>query len=275
MATDGLRIEPVTDSRDPRVAAFLSIRDRDLSDGHGGRFIIEGKVSLATFLEHGRFAPESLLVCETRLRSLQDMVCSLGDDIPVYVAPQGVMDDIAGFHVHRGILACGKRGTSRQAAELLPARGPSTILILCGLSNHDNVGGCFRNAAAFGADAILLDSRSCDPLYRKAIRVSAGNTLRLPFSHSGSGEELIGIARAAGYDIWALTPAPDAPPISAAPRPERIALVLGSEGPGLPAELIARARPVRIPMIAGFDSINVATAAAIALSHIFGTGDGN
>ncbi|MFN3312364.1 MAG: TrmH family RNA methyltransferase [Hyphomonas sp.] len=265
-----MKLVRITDSRDPRVAAFLSIRERDLANGHGGRFIVEGRVTLETLLTRSRFEVESLFLCETRLDPLADLLAKLPDGIPVYVAPQAVMDAVAGFPMHRGVLACGRKGAPRMPQDILPTEGRSTALILAGLSNHDNVGAGFRNAAAFGADAVLLDEGSCDPLYRKAIRVSSGASLWLPFSHQGTGGELIVAAEAAGHEVWALTPRAEAEPLPSLKVPERVALLLGAEGPGLPAELIARARPVRIPMTEGFDSVNVATAAAIALAHVFG-----
>ena len=259
----------LTDPRDPRLAPYLSIRERDLTNGHGGRFIVEGKVTLETLLTRSRFGVESLFLCETRLEPLAQLLHQGPADVPVYVASQGVMDSVAGFPMHRGVLACGLKGAPHAAADVLPADGPSTALLLAGLSNHDNVGACFRNAAAFGASAVLLDSESCDPLYRKAIRVSSGTTLWLPFAHGGSGASLIEAAEATGHEVWALTPRADAEPLPAIRVPARVALLLGAEGPGLPRDLIARARPVRIPMTDGFDSVNVATAAAIALAHIF------
>ena len=179
------------------------------------------------------------------------------------------MDAVAGFPMHRGVLACGIKGAPRAARDILPADGPSTALLLAGLSNHDNVGACFRNAAAFGAGAVLLDETSCDPLYRKAIRVSSGTALWLPFAHGGTGASLIEAAEASRHEVWALTPDTNAEPLPSLKVPQRVALLMGAEGPGLPADLIAKARPVRIPMTDGFDSINVATAAALALAHVF------
>ncbi|MBA4226015.1 MAG: RNA methyltransferase [Hyphomonas sp.] len=268
---------------DPRVEAYVSIRERDLTGGHGGRFIVEGKVTLETLLRRGRFEVESLFLCETRLGPLRDLLAEVPEGVPVYVAAQGVMDAVAGFPMHRGVLACGRKGASVPPAEFLTSRACgslsfdfaqdeprcSTLLLLSELSNHDNVGACFRNAAAFGADAVLLDGASCDPLYRKAIRVSSGAALWLPFAQGGTGAGLIAAAEAAGHEVWALTPRRDAEPLPALKVPPRVALLMGAEGPGLPAEMIARARPVRIPMTEGFDSVNVATAAAIALSSVF------
>lgn len=259
----------VRDADDPRLDAYVSIRERDLTGGHGGRFIVEGKVTLETLLTRGRFEVESLFLCESRLAPLSGLLAKVPADVPVYVAPQVVMDEIAGFPMHRGVLACGRKGPPAAARDVLPPHGRSTALLLAGLSNHDNVGACFRNAAAFGANAVLLDETSCDPLYRKAIRVSSGASLWLPFAHGGSGGAQVEAAEAAGHEVWALTPRADAEPLPSIRVPERLALLMGAEGPGLPAELITRARPVRIPMTAGFDSVNVATAAALALSHVF------
>lgn len=257
---------------DPRVDSYVSIRERDLTGGHGGRFIVEGKVTLETLLTRSRFEVESLFLCETRLAPLAGILERLPEGVPVYVAAQGVMDAVAGFPMHRGVLACGRKGSFVPPTDFLRAMAQgqrSTLLLLSDLSNHDNVGACFRNAAAFGADAVLLDAASCDPLYRKAIRVSSGAALWVPFSQGGTGAELITAAEAAGHEVWALTPRRNAEPLPSLNVPERVALLMGAEGPGLPAEMIARARAVRIPMTDGFDSVNVATAAAIALSHVF------
>jgi tRNA G18 (ribose-2'-O)-methylase SpoU len=259
----------LTDPGDLRLAPYLSIRERDLTNGHGGRFIVEGKVTLETLLTRSRFEVESLFLCETRLEPLAQLLQQVPASVAVYVSAQGVMDAVAGFPMHRGVLACGLKGAPHAAIDVLPADGPSTALLLAGLSNHDNVGACFRNAAAFGASAVLLDSESCDPLYRKAIRVSSGAALWLPFAHGGTGASLIEAAEAAGHEVWALTPRAEAEPLPAIQVPPRVALLMGAEGTGLPSGLIARARPVRIPMADGFDSVNVATAAAIALAHIF------
>jgi tRNA G18 (ribose-2'-O)-methylase SpoU len=143
-----------------------------------------------------------------------------------------------------------------------------TVLALVGLSNHDNVGACFRNAAALGADAVLLDDASCDPLYRKSIRVSAGTALSLPVARSGDGASLIAALQSAGFASWALTPSGGEPLHRLAP-PERLAIIVGAEGPGLPADLMDRMRRVSIPMAPGIDSLNVTAAGAIAQSHVF------
>ncbi len=258
----------ISDSRDPRVAAYLQVRERDLT-GRDGKFIVEGKVTLTTLVQRSRFQIESLFLCETRLEPLTTVLAQLPAGIPVYTAPQSLMDEIAGFPIHRGVLACGIKGEPLSIGDLVSETGASTLLVLNNISNHDNVGAGFRNAAAFGASGVVLDAESCDPLYRKSIRVSAGSALWLPFVHEGSGADHIIALQDAGYTVWAMTPRADAAPHTSLDIPDRVAILLGAEGPGLPDHLIDAAKPVRIPMSDGFDSVNVATAGAIALSHVF------
>lgn len=256
----------LNDPADPRLAPYVSIRERDLTGRPDGRFIVEGRVTLGVLAERSRFEVESVLIGESRLEPLADVLQQFDETVPVYVVPQVVMDTVAGFPIHRGVLACAKKGTQRGVGALKAA---DTLLVLNDISNHDNVGAAFRNAAAFGAGGVLLDERSCDPLYRKSIRVSAGSALWLPFHHGGTGGEHLEALGAAGYTVWAMTPQADATPLQEMPVEAKLAVMLGSEGPGLPAGLMQAAHPVRIPMAAGFDSVNVATAGAIALSHVF------
>lgn len=255
---------------DPRIAAYVSVRERDLTGGTDGRFIVEGKVPLGILLRRSRFEIDSLFLCETRLAPLADLLSQVPDGVPIYTAPQSLMDEIAGFPIHRGILACARKGPGLSVQELISNQAErQRILVLNQISNHDNVGAAFRNAAAFGVDAILLDGQSCDPLYRKAIRVSSGASLWMPFHQGGSGEAQIETLKAHGFTIWAMTPRADAAPLHGQTIPDRLAILLGAEGPGLPAALIEAAHPIRIPMAPGFDSVNVATAGAIALAHVF------
>ncbi|MEO0882402.1 MAG: RNA methyltransferase [Pseudomonadota bacterium] len=257
----------ISDLEDPRLAPYTSIREKDLTKGHGGRFIVEGKVTLATLVQRSSFEIESLFLTESRLQPLSNLIEDLPGHVPIFVAAQSLMDHVAGFPVHRGVLACGVKGVPLGMEEVL--RTSKTILVLIGLSNHDNVGACFRNATAFGADAILLDDQSCGPLYRKSIRVSAGTALTLPFVYGSSAQGIFQSVSRAGFDLWCLTPRLEATPISRLTRPDKLALVLGSEGPGLSDDLLGQGTPVRIPMVDDFDSINVATAGAIALSQVF------
>lgn len=263
----------VESATDPRIAPYVSIREKDLTGRGDGRFIVEGRVTLGILLERSRFDVESLFLFETRVEPLSQILQQVPADVPIYVAPQAVMDEVAGFNVHRGVLACAKKRQSRTFRDISGPQGAlkadKTVLVLNQTSNHDNVGAAFRNAAAFGVDRVLLDGRSCDPLYRKSIQVSAGASLWLPFVHDGSGAEHIAGLKEMGFTVWAMTPRVDATPLYEMDVHERLAILLGAEGPGLPDELIDAAVPVRIPMSAGFDSVNVATAGAIALSYVF------
>lgn len=261
---------PIASPDDPRIALYRAVRDRDLI--RADRFIVEGAIALERLLTASRFPVESLLLADNRPEALSPLLASLPPGIPAYVAPQPVMDSVTGFHIHRGVLALARRTPPQTAEQLIatvPA-GPLTLLVLIGLSNHDNVGGCFRNAAALGAHAVLLDETSCDPLYRKAIRVSSGAALSLPFAHAGTGAGIITALISAGITPWALSPSGGDPLTSATP-PHRLALILGAEGPGLPESLMAQCRRISIPMVGGMDSLNVATAGAIALSHVLTT----
>ncbi|AZO53221.1 MULTISPECIES: RNA methyltransferase [unclassified Mesorhizobium] len=255
----------IDDPRDPRVAAYLDIRERDLA-GRQGRFVAEGKVVLDLLLSSSRFSAESILVLENRLGGLEDILRKAGGDLPVYVVAGAVMDAIAGFHMHRGILAIGRKETplpSRSLLDALPAQ--ALVVVLVGIANHDNMGSIFRNAAAFGADAVLMDATCCDPLYRKAIRVSVGAALKIPFASFDTADFTADLDRR-GYDQFALSPRGRID-IRHARRGERLALYLGTEGEGLPESLLARLQTVRITMSKGFDSLNVAAASAIALHH--------
>ena len=260
---------PITDPDDPRAAPYRDVRERDLV-GRQGRFIAEGEVVLRVLAGSNRYAAESVLVDERRLAKLAPLLAALPAATPVFSAGQAVVDAIAGFHLHRGVLAIGRRPPDGGAEALLTSLSDAPLVMaLFGIANHDNMGGLFRNAAAFGVDAVLLDASACDPLYRKAIRVSVGGALVVPFARLRAGEDPLALLARHGFEALALTPSGAAPLATVSP-PARCALLLGAEGPGLPADVLARARTVAIPMAAGFDSLNVATAAAIVLHHLRG-----
>jgi tRNA G18 (ribose-2'-O)-methylase SpoU len=257
----------IDDPDDPRIAGYRQVRERDLI-GREGLFVAEGEVVLRMLIASRRFQAQSVLVAHKRLAALAPMLAGLPGEAPVYAAGQAVLDAIAGFHIHRGILALGRRTETPSADALLaglPAR--ALVVVLVGVSNHDNVGGVFRNAAAFGADAVILDATSCDPLYRKAIRVSVGGVLVVPFARLGVDEDAIGLVARHGFSPIALSPS-GGQPLAALRRPDKAAVFLGAEGPGLPGDLLARAAGVRIPMAPGFDSLNLATTSGIVLHHL-------
>jgi tRNA G18 (ribose-2'-O)-methylase SpoU len=254
----------ITDPQDPRLEPYGAIRERDLV-GRQGRFILEGEVVLRPMLARRCFRLESVLLSARRARGSPELAAAIPEDVPFYVADDAVIEAIAGFAVHRGVLAVGLRGEPISPEALLaslPAR--ALVVVGIGLANHDNMGGLFRNAAAFGVGAVLLDATSCDPLYRKAIRVSVGAALAVPFARGGSAVELLQALDRAGFAAFGLSPS-GALDLADVTPPDRAALVLGAEGPGLPPELMARMTTLRIPMAPGFDSLNVATASGIAL----------
>jgi len=265
------RVLKIDDVDDQRLAPYRNIRERDLV-GRSERFIAEGKVVLNVLLSSARFEAESLLVLENRLGSIEQQLRLCPPEVPVYCVSQDIMDCIAGFHVHRGILAVGRRKAAPSPAELLSALPDRALVaVLCGIFNHDNVGSIFRNAAAFEADCVLMDETCCDPLYRKAIRVSVGATLKVPYARQGSIDEIMAALTEEGFETLALSPSGtqsiyDAPPVP------RLALLFGTEGEGLPRSLLEKLRTARIPMSADFDSLNVATASGIALSRFWSGG---
>lgn len=260
----------INDADDARLAVFRDIRERDLA--RRGDFIAEGAVVLDHLLTAPGFEATAILVSQHRLAGLQKRFAGLELAMPVYVAPQAVMDGIAGFSVHRGIVAHGRRRMPAQAP--VPSQlGGGPVIVAAGLSNHDNMGALFRNGAAFGASAVMLDARCCDPLYRKSIRVSVGTVLKLPFFRLGAAEDIVAMLQAAGRECVALSPAGVIRLDRWAPR-RPVALVLGAEGEGLSPSVMARCTTLAVAMAPGLDSLNVSVAASIALHHLFTMGRG-
>lgn len=268
---DAGRFVRIEDPADPRIAGFMNIRERDLRRAEG-RFVAEGTVVLRMLVEaHLRrqaFAAEAVLVLENRLDGICDILSRLPDDIPVYIAARPVMNAIAGFDIHRGVLALGRRDDRASPADILRALpGNALVVAAVGIANHDNIGAIFRNAAAFGADAVLLDETCCDPLYRKALRVSVGAVLQVPYARGGTDADMIAALHGAGVAVWGLSPA-GRTDIRAIVSSERMALLTGTEGEGLPPEIMASVETARIAQAPGLDSLNAATATGIALFAI-------
>jgi tRNA G18 (ribose-2'-O)-methylase SpoU len=256
----------IIDPNDARIEAYRKVKERDLV-GRQGRFIAEGRVVLNVLVQTAPHAIESLLVLQNRMDGISQLLASLPLGVPVYCAGQDVMDAIAGFHLHRGILAVAKRAPPPETNSFIASLGKDALVaVLAGISNHENMGAIFRNVAAFEADAVLLDNQCCDPFYRKAIRVSVGAVLKVPHVRAGMLETALEKLTAAGFDIFALSPRGEIP-VSSLPKTGRRALVLGTEGEGLPQSVLKTVRTCRVPMSADFDSLNVATASGLALFH--------
>ncbi|MCY0096427.1 TrmH family RNA methyltransferase [Hoeflea ulvae] len=258
----------IDDPADPRIAEFTAMRDRDLA-GRGDRFIAEGRVVLQALVDaqagDARFVLEKILLLENRVEGTGDLLDHVEPGCPVYVAGRDVLDAAVGFAMHRGILAVG-RHVPPASFDAFLSRLPDRALLVaaCGISNHDNIGGIFRNAGVFGADGVVLDSSCCDPLYRKAIRVSVGAALRVPFCRAGSIAEMVRSLTLNGFEVIGLSPQ-GSQTLSAFEPGRRVALLAGTEGEGLPADILERLTTLRIEQAPGMDSLNVATASGIAL----------
>lgn len=251
----------------------------------GGYFVIEGIFAIEALLD-SPYPVRSVLATERRAERVQALV---GGRAPVLVRSDDEVASLAGFDFHRGVLASADRLPLPDVADVVA--GARTVAVVEGLGDHENLGALFRNAAALEVGAVLLDPTTADPLYRRSVRVSLGHVLRVPWTRLPVWPDGLDELRSLGFEILALTPAPDAEPVDrigdsptdrspGGSPPERRppgdrarrALLLGAEGPGLTAAALAAAdRRIRIPLAPGVDSLNVATAAAIAF-HVVRAG---
>jgi tRNA G18 (ribose-2'-O)-methylase SpoU len=263
-----MAVERIHRADDPRIAAFRDVRDGELVRSRG-LFVAEGRLVVRRAVEDRRYRFHSVLVNDAARADLAPALETIDASVPVLVCGADDFAGIAGYHVHRGCLALVYRPTAPPVDEVIAAA--ETIVVLEGVTNADNVGGVFRNAAAFGAGGVLLSPTCCDPLYRKAIRTSMGAVLCVPFACAGAGEwpGALTRIRAAGFTLVALTPREASETIdafAARAQPPRIALLVGAEGAGLsPAVENAADDRVRIPISDRVDSLNLATAVGIAL----------
>ena len=266
-----MAVERISGASDPRVAVWRDVRDGELVRARG-LFVAEGRLVVRRVLDETRYRVHSLLVNDAALSSLASSLAAIAADVPVLVCSAGDLAGIAGYDVHRGCLALVHRPPPVAIEEIVGSA--TTLIVLEGVSNADNVGSVFRNAAAFGADGVLLSPTCCDPLYRKAIRTSMGAVLRVPFARAADEDwpaVLTGV-RAAGFTLVAMSPRQPAETLeafAARPRAPRLAVIVGTEGAGLtPAVEAAADYRVRIPISAAVDSLNLATATAIALYRL-------
>ncbi|ORI13682.1 rRNA methyltransferase [Rhodococcus sp. 1163] len=253
----------IDDSADPRLDDFrdLNSSDRrpDLPDGKG--LVIAEGVLVTKRLLTSRFPTISLLGVDRRLVELGSRLDRV--DVPFYRTSAEVMADVVGFHLNRGVLSVASRSPELDMADVV--RDAKTVVVLEGVNDHENLGAMFRNAAGLGVDAVLFGAACADPLYRRAVRVSMGHVLRVPFARVPDWPRGLKILRDSGFQTISLTPNPSAIPLAEAMTGEKVALLLGAEGPGL-TEHAMRATDIRarIPMAPDTDSLNVATAAAMA-----------
>ena len=254
------RVEGVEDPNDPRLGDYRHMKDRDLS-AEGARFVAESELVVRRLLQSD-LEVSSVLATPLRLASLGDALSA--GTYPIFSATQAVLDAITGFHVHRGCLAIGRRPPS----VAVPAAA-RTLVVLEDLVSADNIGATARNAAALGADALVLSPRAADPFYRKAIRVSIGAVFQLPVIRLSTWPDDLVRLKQQGFVVLGAVVDPDATPLPAVSRPPKVALMLGSEGPGLSAAARAACDAlITIPMAPGEDSLDVATAGAVALYHL-------
>ena len=263
--------ERINRANDPRIAGYHGLRDGELVRSRG-LFVAEGRQVVRRVIEDGRYRVQSVLVNDAAGRDLEATMANLAADVPIYVCGGDALAEIAGYDVHRGCLALVHRPPLLTADELITA--VPLLVVLEAVSNADNVGGVFRNAAAFGPAGVLLSPSCCDPLYRKAIRTSMGATLGVPYARAEEGEwpAVLTRVRAAGFTLAALTPREPSDTLesfAARPRDGRIALIVGTEGAGLTPAVEATAdHRVRIPTSGRVDSLNLAVAAGIALYEL-------
>jgi tRNA G18 (ribose-2'-O)-methylase SpoU len=284
------RFIPIHDPQDPRVEPYRDQKDAWLRASHnldtpdspatgtgfgsgtgmtGGRFMAEGTLVVEHLLGSD-YPIESVLVSEHRAESLSALLGRVPEGVPVYVSPRSTLESIVGFDVHRGLLACGLRGPDRDYLEI--ARSSRALVVLEGLSNHDNIGSVFRSAAVLAGTGVgvLLSPGCCDPLYRKSLRVSMGHALKIPFATVHDWPSGLARVRDLGFGLLAMDPRDGSEPIDRAAVPDKPALVFGAEGPGLTNQVRSLIGcSVMIPQASGVDSLNIAVAAAVALHRTF------
>ena len=254
---------------DPRVADYRGVSDRALLRSRK-LFVAEGRIVVTRLIEDTRWILRSVLVSDAARRDLEPALAAASARAPIFVCEASDFLGITGHDIHRGCLALVERPPALPLNDVLAAA--RLAVVLEGVGNADNVGGVFRNAAAFGADAVLLSPTCCDPLYRKAIRTSMGAALRVPFVQLEEWPAALTRLRTAGFRLVALTPREPSEPIdmfALRPHSPKMALLVGAEGPGLTAAIESAADDrVRIPIAGGIDSLNLAVATGIALEHL-------
>jgi tRNA G18 (ribose-2'-O)-methylase SpoU len=262
----------ISEAADPRLDDFRDLMRADASADRRGVVIAEG-VNVVQRLARSDYRIRAVVGVPAKLEALAPVLAGL--DAPVYEVDKWTLSDVVGFRVTRGVLAAADR-PAPVAAELLIGTA-SRFVVLESINDFENLGSIFRNCAAFGVEAVLLDQRCADPLYRRSVRVSMGHVFGVGFAVLPEPwPQSLHLLRSAGVRLLAMTPRPAATALSRLRPPPRWALLLGAEGPGLSEQALAAADDlVRIPMAEGVDSLNVATAGAVALAHLTGSTPGS
>jgi tRNA G18 (ribose-2'-O)-methylase SpoU len=261
-----VRITRITDLDRPDLADYARLTDvalRRVSEPEGGLYIAESSKVIERALRAGH-VPRSVLMTERWLADVEPLVAHLDGEI--FVGDAALLETLTGYHLHRGALAAMHRPELPSVESLL--EGARRVVVLEDIVDHTNVGAIFRAVAGLGADAVLVTPRCADPLYRRSVRVSMGTVLQVPWTRLPEWPHGAELLRDAGFEVAALALADDAVPLDeyAASAPERVALLLGTEGDGLSRDALRAAdRVVTIPMLHGVDSLNVAAASAVAL----------
>lgn len=263
-----MSVERVTAADDPRLEDYVGLTDvalRRRTEPERGLYLAESEKVIRRALRAGH-RPRSYLMAERWLTDLADLVeAADADGVPVYVGEHDVIEALTGFHLHRGALASMQRPELPPVAAVL--EGARRVLVLEDVVDHTNVGAVFRSAAALGVDAVLVTPRCADPLYRRSIRVSMGTVFQVPWTRIDPWPGGVEVLRSLGFTTAALALTDESVGLDelAADPPERLALVLGTEGDGLSRRTLAAVDlTVRIPMTGGVDSLNVAAAGAVA-----------
>jgi tRNA G18 (ribose-2'-O)-methylase SpoU len=253
-----VRVESIDDAADPRLGDYHDLRGaaRDV-------FVVEGRLLVRKLLA-SRFRLRSILTTDAALADIEAVLVQHGGETCAYLATVDTVQRLVGFPFHRGCLAAAERGTPLALADLIP--DARLLVVLEHVTNPDNIGGVFRNAAAFGADGVVLSPGCGDPLYPKATRVAMGGSLEVPFALATDWPAALAHLKDAGFTLVALTPDARAVELDDLRLPERVALLLGTEGDGITPGTRAAADVVAtIGMVRGADSLNVATASGIVL----------
>jgi tRNA G18 (ribose-2'-O)-methylase SpoU len=257
---------------DPRLAHYRNLKDRELAR-LGDRFIAESEFVVRRLLASD-FPVESVLVAR---RKAEAIASAVPPSVPLYALADEMLDRVVGYQFHTGVIAVGRRKSALPLQQVIPATDARSTLVICpDLINFENLGSLIRISSAFGADAMILGERCCDPFYRLSIRVSMGTVFSLPIVRS---QCLIGdmdrLRHEFGYELAATVLADDAQALPTAGRKNRLGILFGNEATGLSADDIAACdRRITLPMSRGTDSLNVAVAAGVFLYHMTRINDG-